>query len=156
METGRDMPAGVLLWPPKSPYDASLEPMVCRHAHNLPATEEWRSSVDWLEVVWQTKRRLLDTLIHWPLLFRCAEVSIGKQPLRMKGKRAWQQLDRTVSFSGLIAAYPLLAVRRLSPLQQLLEGIFQRFHFCADSLARPSSTLMGIAITNKWVILDSV
>ena len=44
METGRDMSAEVLLWPPTSLYDASLEPMVCRHAHNLPATEEWRSS----------------------------------------------------------------------------------------------------------------
>ena len=79
METGRDMSAMVLLRPPKSLHDASLEPMVCRHAHNLPAKEEWRSSVDGVTEVWQTKRRLLDTLIHKALLYGCAEVSIGKQ-----------------------------------------------------------------------------
>ena len=35
----------------------------------------------------------------------------------MKGKRAWQLLEPTVSFSRLIAAHPLVPVRRLFPLQ---------------------------------------
>ena len=64
METGRDMSAGVLLWPPKSPYDASLEPMVCKHAHNLPAKEEWRSSVDWVKEMWPKKKVAEYTLLQ--------------------------------------------------------------------------------------------
>ena len=53
--------------------------MVCRRAHNLPAKEEWRYSVDGVTEVWQPKRRLLDTLIQKALLYGRTEVSIGKQ-----------------------------------------------------------------------------
>ena len=105
METGRDM----------SDYCGLRRRMIrasSQWSAGVRATcplEEWRSSVDWVTVVWQTKGRLLDALMHWLLLYRCTEVSNGQKPLRMKGKRAWQLLERTVSFSGSIAAYPLLA-----------------------------------------------
>ena len=105
METGRDMSAVVLLWPPKSLYDASLEPMVCRHAHNLPARR--KALFSRLGDV-ANKGMVTGTLLHWLPLYQCTEVSNGQKPPRMQGKRAWQLLERAVSFSGLIAAHPLL------------------------------------------------
>jgi len=65
-------------------------------------------------------------------------------------------LHSTSSFSDNIAAHHCHAAGRLSPLRDLLKGIFQSFHFCADFMTRPHSTLVGIAIACQRVVLYNV
>ena len=65
-------------------------------------------------------------------------------------------LYRTFSFSDICAAHPRHTAGRLFPLQKLFEGIFQRFHFCADFLTRPNSTLMDMTVAQQRVALYCV